>query len=78
MHHGAVVRSTENLEEDQYRLAKRIALAEDCSITQAINKMLARGAEKSAAKPRRMRNGFPIVRGCLRFTSEDGYEIEQS
>lgn len=78
MHHGALVRLTVNLEEAQYRLAKSVALAEDCSISEAVNKLLARVAQNSSRKPARRRNGFPVVKGCRPFTSDDVYKIEQS
>jgi hypothetical protein len=76
LHHGAVVRLTVNLEEDLYSLAKSLAIAEDCSISMAINKLLRVGAYPEQRINKR-KKGFPVVRGRRRFTSEEVYKIEQ-
>ena len=72
-----MVRLTINLDEDLYRMAKSMAIAEDCSISAAVNKLLHRGVSDSIKKQKRKRNQFPISRGHRPFTSEDVYAIEQ-
>lgn len=42
MHHIRDVRLTINLDEDLHRMAKALAIAENCSISAAVNQLLRR------------------------------------
>ena len=70
------MRLTVNLEADLYLTAKSLAIAQDCSISAAINQLLRRKLEPTPI-PKRRKNSFPVAPGRRRFTSEDVYRIEQ-
>jgi hypothetical protein len=80
------MRLTVNLEHDLYVVARSLASADDCSISAAVNKLVRRALEPSAAagvtgRSRRSKsdvNLLPVVRGERPFTSEDVYRIEES
>lgn len=75
MHHGALVRLTINLKENLYRAAKSKAIIEDCSISDAVNRMLEQTL-MGQAKPRgESGKGFPIV-PSRPFGSADVYRID--
>jgi hypothetical protein len=72
------VRLTINLQDDLYRMAKSMAIAENCSISVAVNKLLRRGILGKESIERPKRKGFPVVKGRRPFTSDDVYKIEES
>lgn len=68
------MRLSVNLEDDLYAIAKSLAAAEQCSLSEAVNRLVRRGLEPSRAAPRR--RGFPTVRGTRPLSSEDVYRID--
>ena len=71
-----MVRLTVNLEEELYELAKSMAIADNCSLNAAINKLLRRATQPGVSSSKR-KSGFPVVRGKRKFTSEEVYKIDQ-
>jgi hypothetical protein len=76
---------TINLEEDLYRLAKSVAIADDCSISLAVNKLLRRYVEANVGTTRgpdlsefrlEGRRRFPVTLRTRTFTSDDVRRIE--
>lgn len=55
------MRLTVNLEEDLYAVARSVAHAEDCSVSQAVNRLLRQRVE--AAVSRRKDTGLPVSAG---------------
>jgi hypothetical protein len=51
---------TVNLDEDLYRMAKACALAEECSISAAVNKLLREATASSPPSGKRGRGRFPV------------------
>jgi hypothetical protein len=76
LHHGALVRLTLNLDDDLYRAAKSMAIAQECSISAAVNHLLQRAINGSVKKQKK-RNQFPVSKGRRPFSSEDVYELDQ-
>lgn len=80
------MRLTINLDEDLHRMAKALAVAEDCSISAAVNKLLrriidARGAAVSGARSQSRKNtkaGLPVVDCKKAVTDEDVYQAEEA
>lgn len=70
------MRLTVNLEDDLYAIARSLAKTEDCSISEAINRLLRRALEPARPPPSSTDEAFPIVRGAAPFTSEDVYRID--
>jgi len=68
------MRLTVNLEEDLYIIARALARAENCSISEAVNRLVRRGLMPRSHAEKK--SGFPVVRGTRPFTSEDVYRIE--
>jgi hypothetical protein len=69
------------LDDDIYRVAKSMALAEQCSISSAVNELLRRSlfepAEPGRALARRKgRRGIVVSKGARPFGNEDVKEIE--
>ena len=58
---GAVMRLTVNLEDDLYAVARSVAQAEDCSVSEAVNRLLRQRVETAAA--RRKDTGLPVSVG---------------
>lgn len=71
------MRLTVNLKEDIYRVAKSMAIAEDCSISVALNKLLERAIAGREPNKEGIPGGLPIVSGRRPFTSLDVYKIDQ-
>jgi hypothetical protein len=55
------MRLTVNLEDDLYAVARSVAQAEDCSVSEAVNKLLRQRVE--AAVARRKDTGLPVSAG---------------
>ena len=72
-----MVRLTINLNDEVYRVAKSMAIADDCSLSAAVNKLLQRGISGPPAKKKKNSTAFPTVRGRQPFTSGDVYKIDQ-
>ena len=70
------MRLTVNLDTDLYALAKSLAKAEDCSISAAVNRLLARAFRIQPPRSGRgharaaKRNGFVITRGKRPVTAD--------
>jgi len=56
------MRLTVNLDEDLYRITKSLALAEDISISSAVNGLLRRNLEGPGHGKRTKGQRFPVVR----------------
>lgn len=68
------MRLTVNLEEDVYAIARALARTENCSISEAVNRLVRRGLVSRTRLDKT--SGFPVVRGAKPFSSEDVYRIE--
>ncbi|MCC6622432.1 MAG: antitoxin [Deltaproteobacteria bacterium] len=69
------MRLSVNLEDDLYAIAKSLASAERCSISEAVNRLVRRGLTPPS-RPSRKRSGFPVVRGARPISSDEVYRIE--
>lgn len=75
------MRLTVNLKEPYYRAAKALSKAEDCSLSTAVNRLIAAGfeahtpklSEKTARNP-----SFPTSPGRLRVTADIVEQIEEN
>jgi hypothetical protein len=73
------MRLTVNIEEDLYRVAKSVAVAEECSISAAINKLLRRalaGRPSSRKKGSQGLSDFPVTVGCHPITEKDVASVD--
>jgi hypothetical protein len=68
---------TVKLDDDLYAVARSLAKAEDCSIGEAINRLIRRGiSPQRQAVPASDTGGWPVVHGDRLLTSEDIYGID--
>jgi hypothetical protein len=65
------MRLTINLSAENYAAVKTLAQAEGCSLSAAVNRLMAETA-RSRAKSRGVtfKNGLPVSRGAIAVTSE--------
>ena len=74
------MRLTVNLEADLYAVAKSLAKADDCSISDAVNRLLRRSLSTDVphakGKKSMKRNGFVISHGRRPITADIVREIE--
>jgi len=74
------MRLTINLDEDLHRMAKSLAIAEDCSISAAVNKLLRRlNGARTGGPPSRQgsKTGLPVVECKRAIKDEDVYRAEE-
>lgn len=76
------MRLTINLDDDLHRMAKSLAIAEDCSISAAVNKLLhrindARNGPVTGGK-RNSKTGLPVVDCKQKVTDEDVAQAEEA
>ena len=79
LHHSNAMRLTINLDEDLHRMAKSLAIAEDCSISAAVNKLLRRIVAPDIRRNARndAKTGLPVVECKRAITDEDVYRAEE-
>jgi hypothetical protein len=74
------MRLTVNLEPDLYAVAKSLAKADDCSISDAVNQLLRRSLSGDNRTPRgrktMKRNGFVISHGRRPITADTVRQID--
>jgi len=86
MHQNIGMRLTINLDEDLYRMAKSFAIAQDCSISAAVNQLLRRLNEDPGHSVTGTKNqpslssvtGFPVVECKSVIDDADVYQMEES
>lgn len=74
------MRLSVNLEEPYYRAAKALSKAEDCSLSAAVNKLIASGFEREGERPSdsvAAQRTFPVSRGARKVTAEWVAELDQ-
>jgi hypothetical protein len=82
MHHITRVRLTVSLSDEHYRAAQAYSKAENLSLSEAVNRLIAFGFERgarSSKKPPRKKIGtvvFPTSRGARRLTLQDMEQID--
>ena len=80
------MRLTVNLDDDLHRMAKALAIAEDCSISAAVNKLLrCVNDARSHSHPHASKNasssskcGLPVVKCKKAISEEDVYRAEEA
>ena len=79
LHHTINMRLTINLDEDLHRMAKSLAISEDCSISAAVNQLLRRTMAPEVQHNARChsKNGLPVVKCKRPVTDEDVYRAEE-
>ncbi len=72
------MRLTINLDDDLHRMAKALAIAEDCSISVAVNKLLRRLNEPHRLKPSgsKAKPGLPVVECKQVVTAAEVDQVE--
>jgi hypothetical protein len=74
------------MDEDLYRMAKSLAIAEDCSISTAVNKLLRRinenrnrfASDGQNHSHQNSQTGLPVVECKTVITDEDVYQTEEA
>jgi len=70
------MRLSVNLADDLYLIAKALAQAEGCSLSEAVNRLVRRGLVPALGP--RARGGFPVVRGSRPFSAEDVRRVDEA